>query len=70
MCYVDAVTMVMSLFSGRQKLEPRTDIWNQEVSSKAIFPTGINCNLLIGWRLEAFGAWIRMRALKMIGAEI
>ena len=39
MHYVDAVTMVMSLFSGRQKLEPRTDIWNQEVSSKAIlFP--------------------------------
>ena len=27
-----AVTMVMGLFSRRQKLEPRTDVWNQDVT--------------------------------------
>jgi len=26
-----AVTMVMGLFSRRQKLEPRTDAWDQDV---------------------------------------
>lgn len=29
--YVDAVTMVMGLFSRRQKLEPRRDAWRQDV---------------------------------------
>lgn len=26
-----AVTMVTGLFSRRQKLEPRTDVWDQDV---------------------------------------
>lgn len=34
--YVDEVTVVMGLFSRKQKLEPRTGMWNQEVPSKAI----------------------------------
>lgn len=38
---VAAVTMVMGLFSRRQKLEPRTDVWNQDVAVcvKSFAPT-------------------------------